>query len=106
MSTQTTHYGLEKPDESDYYNINVQNGNMDKIDAALHRKPDLDESGKVSSDQLPDMDYLPLEGGTMTGPLTLNGNPTEQLHAVPKKYVDDIVGSINTMLDTINGEVI
>ena len=36
MSTQTTHYGLEKPADSDYYNINVQNGNMDKIDAALH----------------------------------------------------------------------
>lgn len=106
MSTQTTHYGLEKPDESDYYNINVQNGNMDKIDAALHKKPDLDESGKVPADQLPKMDYLPLKGGTMTGPLTLSGNPTEQLHAVPKKYVDDLVGSINTMLDTINGEVI
>lgn len=35
MSTKTTHYGFEKPDESDYYNINVQNSNMDKIDTEL-----------------------------------------------------------------------
>lgn len=29
----------------------------------------LDESGKIPSSQLPDMDYLPLSGGTMTGDL-------------------------------------
>lgn len=33
--------------------------------------------------------FLPTSGGTMTGPLTLAGNPTEDLHAVPKRYVDN-----------------
>lgn len=32
---------------------------------------------------------LPLAGGTLTGPLTLAGAPTLDLHAVTKKYVDD-----------------
>jgi hypothetical protein len=32
--------------------------------------------------------YLPLAGGTMTGPITLPGPPTEEMHAVPRSYVD------------------
>lgn len=32
---------------------------------------------------------LPKAGGTMTGAITLHGEPTEELHAVPKKYVDE-----------------
>lgn len=31
---------------------------------------------------------LPLSGGTLTGPLTLAGDPTNDLHAVTKHYVD------------------
>lgn len=31
---------------------------------------------------------LPISGGTMTGPLTLSGDPTEDLQAAPKQYVD------------------
>jgi hypothetical protein len=36
MADSTTHYGLTKPLGSEYYNISVPNGNMDKIDTALH----------------------------------------------------------------------
>lgn len=32
--------------------------------------------------------FLPLTGGTMTGPITLPGPPTEEMHAVPRSYVD------------------
>lgn len=35
MSTNTSHYNLVKPAGSETYDISVQNGNMDKIDAAL-----------------------------------------------------------------------
>ena len=35
---------------------------------------------------------LPLAGGTMTGNLTLSGEPTNNLHAATKKYVDDNAG--------------
>ena len=51
-------------------------------------------------------EYLPLTGGTMTGPLTLSGLPTSENHAANKKYVDGLVGDINAMLDAINGEVV
>lgn len=33
-------------------------------------------------------EYLPLAGGTMTGPLALSGNPTNGSHAANKQYVD------------------
>jgi hypothetical protein len=32
--------------------------------------------------------YLPVAGGTMTGPLTLSASPTAPLQATPKQYVD------------------
>jgi hypothetical protein len=32
--------------------------------------------------------YLPTAGGTLTGPLTLPGNPSAPLQAAPKQYVD------------------
>lgn len=34
-------------------------------------------------------DFLPLAGGTLTGALTLHGDPTEPMHAVSKQYVDE-----------------
>ena len=37
-------------------------------------------------------DYLPLAGGTMTGTLTLNGDPAGALEAAPKQYVDANAG--------------
>ena len=37
--------------------------------------------------------YLPLTGGTLTGKLTLDGNPTADMHAATKKYVDDSVAN-------------
>jgi hypothetical protein len=36
--------------------------------------------------------YLPLAGGTMTGAITLAGNPAAALQAAPKQYVDDHAG--------------
>lgn len=38
MATTTPNYGLTKPASTDYYNIAVQNENMDKVDAALSDK--------------------------------------------------------------------
>ena len=32
--------------------------------------------------------------------------PTDDTHFVNKKYVDDNIGNINTILDSINGEVV
>ena len=37
---------------------------------------------------------LPLAGGTLTGPLTLSGDPAEDLQAAPKQYVDNALNDI------------
>lgn len=37
-----------------------------------------------------DVGALPISGGTMTGPLTLSGDPAEDLQAAPKQYVDKL----------------
>jgi hypothetical protein len=34
-------------------------------------------------------------GDTMTGPLTLSGNPTNNLHAAPKQYVDSAISGVD-----------
>lgn len=41
--------------------------------------------------------YLPLAGGTMTGPVTLAGDPTAELQAATKKYVDENGGGVPTL---------
>ena len=45
-----------------------------------------------------DSTKLPIAGGTMTGDLTLKGNPTADLMAATKKYVDDSIanGDVNS----------
>lgn len=39
---------------------------------------------------------LSLSGGTMTGKITLDGDPTQALHAVTKQYVDSVEGGLLT----------
>ena len=36
MANYTSNYNLEKPLQDDFYNVEVQNSNMDKIDVALN----------------------------------------------------------------------
>lgn len=43
MSTQTTNYGLVKPDATDFYNVGVMNDNLDVIDTTLKSKADQTE---------------------------------------------------------------
>ena len=62
---------------------------------------DTADNGKVLMAQNGDPDWspmptagelgaLPISGGTMTGPLTLSGDPAEDLQAAPKQYVDKL----------------
>lgn len=60
-----------------------------------------------------DIRALPISGGTLTGQLNCGGrllrgvaNPASGQDAVNLQYLNSVVGNINTLLDTINGEVI
>jgi len=72
MANKTTNYKLTKPLESEFYDVGVQNENMDKIDAQMKANEDAIEAlqegqsgkadlvdGKVPAEQLPDMNYDP-----------------------------------------------
>lgn len=47
--------------------------------------------------------YLKLSGGTLTGSLTLSGNPSSNLQAATKQYVDSQVGGIDPGLTMYKG---
>lgn len=55
---------------------------------------------KIGTTEVDLSNYLQLSGGTMTGALTLNGDPTSGLHASTKQYVDNSIASIQTQIDT------
>lgn len=70
MANKTANYNLTKPLDSEFYDVEVQNGNMDKIDTQMKVNADAIETlqnaqkgkadlvdGKVPSEQLPAMNY-------------------------------------------------
>lgn len=59
-------------------------------------------SGDYTAEQV---GALPISGGNVTGPMTVQA-PTANMNPATKKYVDDLVGGISSILDSINGEVV
>ena len=47
--------------------------------------------------------YLPLSGGTLTGALTLNGNPNQDNHAANKAYVDSQISGLSSVYVPLSG---
>lgn len=45
---------------------------------------------------------VPVSGGTMTGPLNLAGEPTNDLEAATKGYVDGVRDALNNVSETVN----
>lgn len=60
----------------------------------------VDKSESGLTQEQADERYLQLSGGTLTGALTLNGEPTEDLQAATKQYVDT---QLSTKLTTPTG---
>lgn len=66
MASETTHYGLVKPAENDYYDIEIYNENMDKVDAAL--KANAEEAAEAAAGQSRVKEFmLTADGWTTSG---------------------------------------
>ncbi len=78
----------------------------DKVGAAGGVAP-LGPDGKVPEEHLPEMDYLPLAGGTMTGAIDMNGQqltnlaaPVSAGDAARKADVDAVKNSLSSLIVT------
>ena len=67
MATKTTNYGLEKPDGTDFYDVDVQNSNMDIIDKQM--KANANAITQLNSDTKSLIQFL----GNMTTPNNSEG---------------------------------
>ena len=67
MATKTTNYGLEKPDGTDFYDVDVQNSNMDIIDKQM--KANANAIKQLNSDTKSIIQFL----GNMTTPNNSEG---------------------------------
>ena len=65
MATETINLKLSKPDKTDFYNVAVQNENMDKIDGAMQEK-----ANKTDIPSIPES--MPPNGGNAD---TVGGKP-------------------------------
>lgn len=89
MPNYTEHYNLPLPLEEEVYDIQVVNEVTQKVDAALSKKADLGEDGKLLPAQMPEMkgDYIPnSEKGAPDGVATLDSTgkvPGEQIPPLP-----------------------
>ena len=67
MATKTTNYGLIKPDGADFYDVDVQNDNMDIIDKQM--KANANDIAQLNSDTKSIIQFL----GNMTTPNNSEG---------------------------------
>lgn len=83
--TVTSNYNLVKPEVGASTNTwgTKINSNLDTVDSQLKTNADAAAAAAATANAA-----LPKAGGTMTGTLVLNGDPSSPLHAAPKQYVD------------------
>lgn len=101
MANKTTNYGLTKPLESEFYDVNVQNGNMDIIDTQIKA---LDSKSATAKTTLVDADTIPLNDSAASNALkkitwanikTVLGNVfAPKSHTHTKSQISDFPSSI------------
>ena len=83
--TVTSNYNLVKPEigaSTDTWGVKL-NTNLDTIDSQMKTN-----ANAITSVQTTANAAMPKSGGTFTGYITLNGDPTSALHASTKQYTD------------------
>ena len=103
MAEYTQNYSLKKPLPNEFYDVADQNSNMDKIDSALKKhddlldkKVDLDETGKIPQEQLPELDFIPnSEKGQPNGVAELDKDKKLKAEQVPTNITSHIANKQN-----------
>lgn len=75
---------------------NMHAANKQYVDNAVSSKADSSALSSYLTTSTASSTYMPKSGGTFTGTVTLNGNPTSNLHAATKQYVDNQISSAIT----------
>ncbi|KAK9679499.1 hypothetical protein QE152_g39984 [Popillia japonica] len=83
MAIYTENYSLEKPDQTDVYNIEVFNNNADAVDAVLHGKVDSD-GGDISSTNIATLEEL-----TEEFPVPAAGETSKTFFGKVRKSIQD-----------------
>jgi len=63
---------------------------QDQVDSMFSALPDSDEVKVIIDERIDSTQFVKLAGDTMTGDLTLPNDPTADLHAATKQYVDNL----------------
>lgn len=117
MATNTPNLNLVKPEMSDYADIRVLNGNMDILDkevGGLNYVKDVTKSDegltftkKDDTEVKVPFNYLPIEGGNLTGDLTIqNKSVVYPVEVVDKREATNVFNTTrneNNQID-INGD--
>ena len=91
MSTQTTNYGLIKPDTADYYDISVFNQNADIIDNAL--------KGKAEQTEVDELKKSVADGKTLVAN-AISGKGITTAKDAPFATMATNIGNIKVGIDT------
>lgn len=87
----TSNYNLTKPEpgaSTDTWGVKL-NSNMNTIDATMKANETAAAAAQATATAA-----VPKAGATMTGPLELSGNPSSNMHAATKQYVDTADSSL------------
>lgn len=87
MATNTTNYNFKKPDESDFYDVQDQNGNWDAADRALKEL----ETNKVGAEggDIKDTKVSEFTASSVQWPVPAAGEAPKTLWGKVKKFFED-----------------
>lgn len=95
MATETTNYKLKKPDQKDFYDINIINENMNVIDTEMKKLDDnkLNSSGGNVTGTITQSAEVGMNRPTNSGSLTLVGGKTWEDGAYAKLFGKDAISN-------------
>lgn len=92
----TAEYNASQYAEQAKNSASAANNGIEVVSNLLTEKDDGTKALSAYQGRVLNENKLNLSGGTMTGPLSLNADPTEDNHAATKSYVDDHMPSVVT----------